>query len=83
MRVLRSRPTKDKTGLSQSQIKRKSADPEDDFPAPVRISNHCIGWREDELDEWIANRPRVTYGASEEDSDGEDGSEPENKQGAI
>ncbi|WP_408206753.1 helix-turn-helix transcriptional regulator [Paraburkholderia sediminicola] len=29
------------------------------FPSPVRLSQHCIGFRDSEVDHWIATRPRV------------------------
>lgn len=33
------------------------------FPAPVEIGPNRIGWFEDEIDAWLASRPRRTYGA--------------------
>ena len=33
------------------------------FPAPVEIGTNRIGWFEDEIDAWLASRPRRTYGA--------------------
>jgi prophage regulatory protein len=33
------------------------------FPAPVQIGPNSIGWYEDEIDAWLAARPRRTYGA--------------------
>ena len=33
------------------------------FPAPVEIGPNRIGWFEDEIDEWLASRPRRTYRA--------------------
>jgi prophage regulatory protein len=32
------------------------------FPAPVQIGANSIGWYEDEIQEWLASRPRRTYG---------------------
>lgn len=31
------------------------------FPAPVKISAARIAWRRDEVEQWLANRPRATY----------------------
>jgi len=31
------------------------------FPAPMELGPNSIGWFEDELDEWLASRPRRTY----------------------
>lgn len=30
-----------------------------EFPASVRISPNRVGWRESDLDAWLANRPQV------------------------
>lgn len=30
-----------------------------DLPDPIRISPGAVGWRADEIDEWLASRPRV------------------------
>jgi predicted DNA-binding transcriptional regulator AlpA len=32
------------------------------FPAPIQIGPNSIGWYEDEIDAWLAARPRRTYG---------------------
>ena len=31
------------------------------FPVPVEIGANRIGWFEDEIDAWLASRPRRTY----------------------
>ena len=33
------------------------------FPPPIELGPNSIGWFEDEIDEWLASRPRRTYGA--------------------
>lgn len=33
------------------------------FPAPVEIGPNSIGWFEEEIEAWLASRPRRTYGA--------------------
>lgn len=35
------------------------------FPAPVKLSDAAIRWREAEVLEWIEEAPRQTYGDSE------------------
>jgi prophage regulatory protein len=35
------------------------------FPAPVQLGLRSIGWYEDEVDAWIAARPRVAKGGPE------------------
>jgi len=36
------------------------------FPAPVDLGPNSIGWFEDEVDAWMASRPRRTYGGKVE-----------------
>ena len=33
------------------------------FPPPFELGANSIAWFEDELDDWLASRPRRTYGA--------------------
>ncbi len=33
------------------------------FPSPLELGPNSVGWYEDEVDEWLASRPRRTYGA--------------------
>jgi len=33
------------------------------FPPPIELGPNSIGWFEDEIDDWLASRPRRTYGA--------------------
>lgn len=28
-----------------------------EFPRPRKLTDHCTGWREDEIREWIESRP--------------------------
>lgn len=42
-----------RTGLSRSTIYRKIK--EGSFPAQLRISDHCCGWRASALDRWMAD----------------------------
>jgi predicted DNA-binding transcriptional regulator AlpA len=44
------------TGYGKSEIWRKAADPNDDFPAPVRLSPKVSAWLEDEIIEWQNRR---------------------------
>ena len=36
------------------------------FPAPIELGPNSVGWFEDEVDAWLASRPRRTYGAEAE-----------------
>ncbi len=50
-KILRMRTVLARTGLSRSTIYRKMKD--GTFPSQVRISEHCCGWRESEINHWI------------------------------
>jgi prophage regulatory protein len=60
-RILRDPEVEDRTGRSRVQRWRdvKSGT----FPAPVQLGPNAIGWYEDEIEAWLAARPRRTYGA--------------------
>lgn len=34
------------------------------FPAPVKLSEARIAWRRDEVEKWLADRPRAMYAAA-------------------
>ena len=59
-KALRPRVVMDRTGYSRVQLWRKSRDPNDDFPLPVQLGGNAIGWFEDEIEEWLATRPRLS-----------------------
>jgi prophage regulatory protein len=52
-RIIRLRTVLSRTGLSRSTIYRKIA--EGTFPAQLQISANGAGWRESDIDRWIAN----------------------------
>ena len=54
-KILRMRTVLERTGLSRSTVYRKVQD--GTFPPKVKISEHCCGWRESEINRWIANPP--------------------------
>ena len=33
------------------------------IPPPLEMGPNSVGWFEDEIDRWLASRPRRTYGA--------------------
>ena len=37
---------------------------EGSFPRPLQIGGKCVRWREDEVETWIATRPRTTGAAA-------------------
>ncbi len=62
-RIIRLNTVLARTGLSRSTIYRKIA--EGTFPAQIKISVNGAGWRESDLNRWIANpvtwRPRSEF----------------------
>lgn len=52
-RILRLRQVIDKTGLTKSTIYRRIKAGE--FPGPVDLGGYIAGWRQSEIDAWIAS----------------------------
>ena len=53
-RIIRLAEVKSKTGLSRSSIYERLKD--GSFPSPIKITNHAVGWIEQEIDDWISHR---------------------------
>ena len=56
-RLLRLEEVLSYTGLSRSELYRKIQVGE--FPGSVKVGKRAVRWRESEVDEWIAGRPRT------------------------
>ena len=52
-RIIRFETVRARTGLSRSTIYRKIA--EGTFPAQLKISTNGAGWRESDINRWIAD----------------------------
>jgi prophage regulatory protein len=52
-RILRLKTVLDRTGLSRSTLYRKIE--RGTFPKQIRISERCVGWRENDLERWLRN----------------------------
>ena len=52
-RIIRLKTLLDRTGLSRSTIYRKIA--EGTFPPQLKISTNGAGWRESDINSWIAD----------------------------
>ena len=52
-RIIRLNTVRARTGLSRSTIYRKIA--EGTFPAQLKISTNGAGWRESDINRWIAD----------------------------
>ena len=57
MKILRTADILDVTGLSRATIWRKER--AGTFPKRVRLGDNSIGYRSDEIDEWLTNLPRA------------------------
>ena len=62
--MLRAPEVMARTGLSRTTIWRKVKD--GSFPPPLVISQNSIGWPAKTIADWLASRPRRTYGAEAE-----------------
>ena len=61
-KIIRGPVVEDKTSWTRVTIWRAIRD--NKFPAPIQLGPNSVGWFEDEIDAWLATRPRRTYGAS-------------------
>ena len=52
-RIVRMKTVLTRTGLSRSTIYRKIA--EGSFPAQIKISTNGAGWKESDINRWVAN----------------------------
>jgi prophage regulatory protein len=68
-RIVRLNTVLARTGLSRSTIYRKIA--EGTFPAQLRISVNGAGWRESDINRWVANP--VAWRPEEQVHDGRQG----------
>jgi prophage regulatory protein len=55
-RILRKKEVRHRTGYSDTTIWRRER--QGRFPARVQLSEHSVGWYEDEIDAWIRDRIR-------------------------
>jgi prophage regulatory protein len=47
-------------GISYSRANIRKLELEGKFPRRVALGGNSIGWKRDEIDEWLKERPRVT-----------------------
>ena len=60
MKILRISDVTRITGLSRTTLWRLER--RGDFPSRLRLSQHSCGWVAQEIEEWIASRPRGMTG---------------------
>lgn len=54
VRILRKPAVAERVGLGKSTIDQKVRRGE--FPPPIRLTAHAIGWRLEDIDAWLADR---------------------------
>ena len=54
LRILRRKQVENRTGLSRSTIYLRLQ--EGTFPKPISLGPRAVGWLENEIDEWLAER---------------------------
>lgn len=59
-RLLRQEEVERRTGLSRTTIWRRERAGR--FPRRVKLGDNSVAWREEEIEDWIASRPRVRGG---------------------
>lgn len=62
MAIYRTNKVLEVTGLSRTTLWRKERAGE--FPERVQLGAHSVGWLAEEVEAWIASRPRGTCNAS-------------------
>lgn len=61
-KIIRLPAVKSKTGWSRSSIYSLMA--KGKFPVPVSLGSRAVGWVEQEVDKWIANRIAASRGSA-------------------
>ena len=57
-RLLRLSEVKSRCGLSRSSLYRMMRNGA--FPEPLKVGVRAVRWRESEIEDWLATRPRAT-----------------------
>jgi prophage regulatory protein len=56
MQIIRLKEVMLRTGLSRSSI--YSFCKQGTFPSSVKLGDRAVGWKENEINDWVSNRPR-------------------------
>jgi prophage regulatory protein len=62
LEILRRREVEARTGLSRSTIYQRIR--EKSFPLPISLGNKSVGWIRSEVDDWIAERVKLSRPAN-------------------
>ena len=57
-KVLRLRAVLERVGIGKTAV--YAAIKNGEFPAPIKLSARAVGWREADVEAWLAERPRAT-----------------------
>lgn len=60
MKVIGLPAVQAKVNASRSTVYRWESDPNSGFPKRVRLGPNSVGFFEHEIENWLANRPRVS-----------------------
>jgi prophage regulatory protein len=60
--ILRRPAVSTRTGLSRSSI--YSMMSKDQFPRPIQLGGKAVGWREQDIEDWLAARPTSASAAT-------------------
>lgn len=62
-RVLRAREVVAEIGVSKATLYRWIGSGQ--FPPPIKLGPGSVGWRREDIEEWLAGRPQCGYAVSE------------------
>ncbi|GFO72989.1 prophage regulatory protein [Bathymodiolus japonicus methanotrophic gill symbiont] len=57
-KIVRLPIVKDKSGLSRSTIYLRIS--KNEFPAPISLGGRAVGWIEEEVDDWVAEKIKAS-----------------------
>ena len=64
IRILRRSQVEDQIGLSRSSIYQMMSD--GDFPLPIKIGKRAIGWKQQDIIDWLYNRKHTRHAFRED-----------------
>lgn len=64
IRILRRSQVEDQIGLSRSSIYQMMSD--GDFPLPIKIGKRAIGWKQQDIIDWLDNRKHTRHAFRED-----------------
>ena len=62
--ILRRSQVEDQIGLSRSSIYQMMSD--GDFPLPIKIGKRAVGWKQQDIIDWLDNRTHTQHAFQED-----------------